>query len=358
MRIPIRSNFSRPFIVVLAVASAGLSAGCGTSAAQGSSPPGRAIAESSLLTSTGQTRYPVTVRDCTGSHTYDRAPSRIISLDDQSTDILVAMGLAGKIVGVTKFEKPDQEWPADAGVVAKLATLPGGIGYPSLETLIAKRPDFITSVYVSAFAQGMGPATPQRWTSFGVPTYRDGCGPYSAAPQDNFNQLYFDIHNLGVIFNVQADAARLIKHLQAQVAADQALAKTAGLGNYQIGTAYGYLTTPGDQAAGTSNAVITQAGSTNVFAVDAANPNLAISREQFVKIDPQVLTVITDEGLSAAQEEHSLQSDPQLRTVRAIRTQAYVPISYYDFYGGLRLVDNGLRLLVEGLVTLKREGRI
>ena len=55
--------------------------------------------------------------------------------------------------------------------------------------------------------------------------------------------------------------------------------------------------------------------------------------------------------------EHFLQHDPQLRTVQAIKDQAYVPISYFAAAGSPRAVD-AIRLLVDGLIQLKDQGRL
>jgi iron complex transport system substrate-binding protein len=351
----------QPVIAVLAVVVAVLCAACGVGAAQDPSPPGLASSASSGLTSTGQTHYPVTVRDCNGTHTYDRAPTRIVSLDDSATDTLVAMGLSGKIVAVTKFEQPSQEWSQDAGIVAKLPGLAFGNinGYPSLEPILALRPDIIVSAFPSAFEQGIGPATPQRWTSLGIASYEtlSDCGHYSATPLYNFNQLYTDIHNLGVIFNAQADAAHLIEHLQAEVVADQASAKKAGLGNYRIGEVDGMASSAGTLGVRTANAIIAEAGSTYAYVKYDTNPNVGVSWEQVVQTNPQVLWLITDLSSTATQTERFLQHNPQLRTVQAIRNQAYLPISYFAAAGSPRAVD-AVGLMVNGLIQLKRDGKI
>jgi iron complex transport system substrate-binding protein len=358
MRSVHRRKFHQSVIAVLTVAVAGLAAGCAGAVTGSSAQPGAAVSSSaglSALTPAGVTRYPVTVASCTGTHTYAKAPSRVVSLDDETTDTLISLGLASKIVGAVKFETPAQEWAQDASVVAKLPGLVAKTGYPSLEALLALRPDFVTSYYQTAFTQGIGPAAPARWASLGVGTYQDNCGPYKATLENNFNQLYYDIHNLGVIFNVQASAASLIGRLQAEAAAGQALARKARLGDYKIGMANGYLITPGSSPVGVNNAVITEAGSTNAFAKYAPNQNLPVSKEQFVATNPQVIWLVTEQGLTVAQEEHNLQSDPQLKNVQAIKNRAYVPISYWAF--GVRLAD-AFQAMVKGLITLKHEGKI
>jgi len=354
-----RGPLDRARIAAAVLAVAGLCAGCGAGAAQKPAAASGTHSGGPALTSAGQTHYPVTIRDCSGSRTYDKAPSRIVTLDDSATDTLVAMGLAGKIVAVTKFETPGQEWSQDASTVAKLHGLSYGNAYPSLESILALRPDIIVSDFPSAFAKGIGPATPQRWTSLGVASYEtlSDCGQYSSTPLYNFDRLYTDIRNLGIIFNVQASAARLIGHLQAEVAADRALARQAGLGSYRIGEANGYPSAPGTLGVTTANAIIAEAGSSYAFVRYDTNPNTSVSWEEFVKTDPQVIWLITDSGFTVSHVEHFLQNDAQLRTVQAIKNQAYVPISYFAAAGSPRAVD-AVRLLVNGLIELKRAGKL
>ncbi|HTY71848.1 MAG TPA: ABC transporter substrate-binding protein [Actinomycetes bacterium] len=335
-----------------------LSAGCGAGRADESSSVGVTEATRAPVPSS-QTRYPVTVRDCNGTQTYQSAPQRIVTLDDSATDTLVALGLTSRIVAVTKFETPEQEWSRDAQVVATLSGLSYGDAYPSLESIVALRPDIVVSDFPSAFTKGIGPATPQRWNALGVASYEtlSDCGQYSSRPLYDFNQLYSDIRNLGVIFNVQARAAALIASLQAQLAQDHALAKRAGLGSYRIGEANGMTSSPGTLGVTTANAIITEAGSTYAFREYDTNPNVNVSWEQVVKTDPDVFWLVTDSGFTVSQMEHFLQSDPQLRTVEAVKNQAYVPISYFAAAGSPRAVD-AVRLLVDGLIRLKSEGKL
>ena len=347
-----RRRTRRPIVVAFALLAAALvTSGCGTSST-------KQATVASASSGSHVTHYPVTIRDCHGSTTYTKAPSRIATLDDEVTDTLVAMGLTDKIVGVTKFETPSQEWPKDAATVAKLHTLAIQENYPSLETILARNADFVISAYPSAFSKAYGPATPARWKSLGVKPYQTvmDCGLYSNKPQYDFHLMYQDIHNLGVIFNRQDDAAKLIHRLQGRVAAAQAKAKAAGLGNYRIGQANGMTQSPGTMGVTTNNAIISQAGSTYAFVKQDTNPNVSMSWEQVVKDNPQVFWLLTDSGKSVAQMRHVLESNPQLRSVDAIQHHRYVPISYFSV-GGVRAVD-GVEQLVNGLIALKHSGNL
>lgn len=65
----------------------------------------------------------------------DDAPERIISLAPSTTEILFALGLGEKIVGVTSF----CDYPVKAREKPKI----GGMSNPSLETVLSLRPDIV-----------------------------------------------------------------------------------------------------------------------------------------------------------------------------------------------------------------------
>jgi iron complex transport system substrate-binding protein len=201
-------------VIALPVAMLGL-AGCGASAAK-QTQTSQGVSTSPVLS-----HYPVTVHDCNGPEMYDKAPNRIVSLDGVATDLLISMGLTDKIVGVVKSENPSGEWPQDAGIVAKLPSLGYGSGYPSLDSVLALRPDMIVSSYDSAFAQSAGSGAPQHLKSLGIGSYElnSKCGSKPTTTRHNdFDPRFIDIYNLGRVFNMQIKAASLIDRLQAGLA--------------------------------------------------------------------------------------------------------------------------------------------
>jgi iron complex transport system substrate-binding protein len=66
------------------------------------------------------------------------APRRIVSLAPSVTETLFALGFGGRLVGVTTH----CDYPAEAKKIAKI----GGFTSPSLEVIVAKRPDLVIGV--------------------------------------------------------------------------------------------------------------------------------------------------------------------------------------------------------------------
>jgi iron complex transport system substrate-binding protein len=82
-----------------------------------------------------KTQYPLTVKDTTGKEfTFEKAPTRIVSVAPSETEILFAIGLGDQIVGVSDHD----DYPAEAKSKPKM----GGLK-PNLEALIAANADVV-----------------------------------------------------------------------------------------------------------------------------------------------------------------------------------------------------------------------
>ncbi len=86
--------------------------------------------------------FPTTVVDDFGRNvTLSRIPERIISLAPSNTEILFALGLGSKVVGVTKF----CDYPPEVSEMVKKGniTVIGGFANPSIERIVALNPDLV-----------------------------------------------------------------------------------------------------------------------------------------------------------------------------------------------------------------------
>ena len=83
----------------------------------------------------GATKYPLTIKDCRGKAiTFSREPKRIVSLAPSNTEILFALGLESKIVGVSSY----CDYPAAAKKKTKV-----GDRNTSTEKVISLKPDLV-----------------------------------------------------------------------------------------------------------------------------------------------------------------------------------------------------------------------
>lgn len=120
-------------------------------------------------------------------------PQRIVSLAPGITETLYALGLDDKIAGVTTF----CDWPA----AARTKTRVGGFTNPSIEKIIALKPDLIL-----ATADGNRKDTVQQLERLGLPVYVTN-------PSDTPGVLKSIIH-IGEITHQEKDAGLLVAKLQ------------------------------------------------------------------------------------------------------------------------------------------------
>ncbi|PZE20379.1 cobalamin-binding protein [Paenibacillus xerothermodurans] len=136
---------------LLGLAVAFGAAGCGNSAdkqmLQGEVEPpkarsateqvGQAGAQGELQTAKS-TVYPLKISDSTGKEfTFEKAPERIVSVSPSETEILFALGLGDRVIGVSDF----CDYPAEAAAKPKM----GSIVKPNEEALLAANADVILS---------------------------------------------------------------------------------------------------------------------------------------------------------------------------------------------------------------------
>ncbi|PYI51021.1 ABC transporter substrate-binding protein [Paenibacillus flagellatus] len=82
------------------------------------------------------TKYPLTLKDASGQEiTIAKAPQRIVSTSTAETEMLFALGLGDKVVGVSDFDNYPEE--------AKSKTKVGGVSAPNAEAILAANPDLV-----------------------------------------------------------------------------------------------------------------------------------------------------------------------------------------------------------------------
>ena len=304
------------------------------------------------------TQYPVTVKDCGGRETtYAKAPERVVTLDPAVTESLLLLGLKDKIVGFTEFQTPDQRWPATKADMDALPVINKDMNYPSKEAILAVSPDLVMSVYPSALLENKELPDRDGWTKLGINSYLTlGECHLSKEPVTDFSLLYTDLHNFGIIFDVQDRAEAEIARLQERVKTLQQKVKEANLKPMSVWSYSGENDPYPAGAVGTPNAIITMAGATNAFG-DVQRDYDAVSWEEIVNRSPDVIWVMTSAGSGFIEElqgiEDKLAKDSRLTNITAVRNKAYIPLSYND--GGIESPRNvdALEIMIDGLLALK-----
>jgi iron complex transport system substrate-binding protein len=262
----------------------------------------------------------ITVVDDVGNTvTLNTEPQRIISLAPANTEILYALGLGDRVVGVTEY----CNYPPEAAEKPKV----GGFSDVDLEQVVGLEPDLVlaTSLHTSEVV----PALQER----GVPVF-------VADPQTVLGVLE-TIRTIGHITGKDQAAGALTSHMQEGISAVQETIKDAPRPRvfWELGPEL-YTAGPGSFL----NDLIVMAGGENV-AADAESPWPQLSLEAIVLKDPAIV-VLADHNYGETAE--SVTQRPGWWNITAVREGRIVELTDDDIFSrpGPRIVE-GLEFLAQ-----------
>lgn len=311
---------------------------------------------SSAAAADGRTNYPLTLQNCGVQVTFERAPQRAVSLYQASTEILLSLGLADRMVGTsTWFDPVLPNLAADNDRVPRLAD-----NDPSLEAVLDLEPDIITSASAHTFTPAVV-GERARLAELGIPTYQapsvctdavvDGETVTRTGPLE-MDTLFREITELAEIFDVQDRGAQLVDSLRERLDDAPMIAKqdaTVAFWFSGLRTPYlaGCCSAPGLYAR--------EVGATNVFA-DAREDWPEISWEALADRDPDVL-VLADlsrkriDGDALNTKIEFLEGNPVTRAMTAVREKRYVVLTGSELDPGIRQVD-AVEKLADGFAAI------
>jgi iron complex transport system substrate-binding protein len=272
------------------------------------------------------TTYPLTLDNCGISVTLDAAPQRVVTIKSTATELLLALGLADKIVGVGF-----QDGPLPDDLAADLPVLSDKL--PSQEVVLEAEPDFIYGGWESNFAAD-GAGERPTLAQLGVATYVAPAACRSITPPKlGFEQLFSEFAEMGTIFDVSAAAEALVAEQQATLAtiAPDTRALTALW--YSSGTKTPYV------GAGTNApAMIMEAlGLANIFA-HVEEGWTSASWEAIVDANPDVIVLVDAAWNSAEQKKALLAENPITSQLDAVIHQRYLVLPFPAAEAGIRNV--------------------
>jgi iron complex transport system substrate-binding protein len=263
---------------------------------------------------------PITVMDDVGNTvTLNSEPQRIISLAPANTEILYALGLGDRVVGVTEY----CNYPPEAAEKPKV----GGFSDVDLEQVVGLEPDLVlaTSLHTSEVV----PALQER----GVPVF-------VVDPQTVLGVLE-TIRTIGHITGKDQAAGALTSQMQEGINAVQETIKDAPRPRvfWELGPEL-YTAGPGSFL----NDLIVMAGGENV-AADAESPWPQLSLEAIVLKDPAIV-VLADHNYGETAETVTLR--PGWGNITAVREGRIVELTDDDIFSrpGPRIVE-GLEFLAQ-----------
>lgn len=282
--------------------------------------PASATPEANAL----RTIYPLTVENCGQTLTFPSAPQRIVTVNQNFTELLLALGVGDRMVGTSyRDDAILPELEAAYNAVPVLAA-----EAPTLEVLVGLELDFVAGV-------DFGPVADEaqaQLRDLGVATFEDST--YCLDRPVTIDDIYVDIRTLGVILDVQERAEALITGMTAQIEAVQAVVGQETIRPRVL--FYRQGATPTTAACcGVFGAIIDLAGGDNIYQ-DAPGWRADISWETVVARDPEVIVILTAEWLDLDEAMASLRDNPALAEVTAIEEGRFVTVSFPAIMAGVR----------------------
>ncbi|TWS26494.1 ABC transporter substrate-binding protein [Tsukamurella sputi] len=310
---------------------------------------------------TGGGAYPIRLANCGETVAVEKKPQRIVSLNQSSTEILLSLGLADRMVGTGTWTDP--VLPSLEAANAKVPRLADN--YPSFESVLSKEPDLVTASFTSTLAQG-GVAPRERFEKLGVPTYLTPteCEGKRATGGDGtrdtpltLDLIYREITELARLTDVPAAGEKLIADLKGRVGATESGAKAK-----DVSAMFWFASAESPYLAGCCGApgiIANTLGIKNVFD-DTKDEWPQINWEAVAQRNPTVifvgdLTRKSETAETAAAKIAYLESNPVTREMDAVKNKRYIAITGAAMNPSIRTVY-GIEDAADGLRRLGLAG--
>ena len=244
-------------------------------------------------------------------------PQRIISLVPSNTEILFALGLGDKVVGVTEF----CNYPPEVLDKEKI----GGFSTPDIEKIIALQPDLILAG--SIHAKEVIPALEER-----------GLTVFALAPE-NLDGILADIRIVGEITGREKEASVLVAQMEDRIEA--VIDKTERLKPQERPTVFFITWHDPLKSMGSKSfphELIEKAGGVNIFQ-DVEERNFQVEFEIVIDRDPQVIIVTVGHAAGEAKAFEWAKEEPRLQVTEAGKNSRIFPLDTGLTRYGPRAVD-------------------
>lgn len=276
----------------------------------------------------------VQVTSCGTAFTYEAAPSRAITLNQQATEVMLALGLESAMVGTAYMDDAiPAEWQEAYASVPVLAEK-----YPAREVVMAAEPDFLFAGFSSAFSEDNLGAEAE-WAERGVGTYLVDASCKLAHPKDQpftVAPILTDIQTIGRIFGVEDRADAVAQAMQTRL--DAVKTDPAGAGQTVFIFDSGDDTPFSVGCCGTPALLADLVGLDNI-AGDVEGTWVDLAWERVVAADPDVILLIEADWSTSADKRAYMEADPVLSQLRAVKEGRFVTVPFSETLLGMRFAD-------------------
>lgn len=307
-----------------------------------------------------ETRYPLTLENCGREIVFDRAPERTVSIGQSMTEILYLLDLSEKVAGTALWTSPVLAGFEDVNEgVPRLAD-----NDPSFESVVAQRPDLVTSQFEWQVGPAGVVATPEQFEELGIDVY---ISPADCVGKDNsdggdgvrrtpftMDLIHREIRELAQIFDRQQAGEMLVADLVAREEA--ARAKIASLPD-DVSAVFWFSSADlaiDPYVAGANGApgyIMQTLGVSNVISSDEEWPT--VGWETIARAAPTVIVAGEMERRrfpadDIAVKMEFLRSDPVASLMPAVSEDRIVVMDAQAMNPTIRTID-GIEVMAEGL---------
>lgn len=309
----------------------------------------------------GSTQYPLTIKNCGLEVRFDKAPSRAVTIGQSETEILLALGLADRIVGTAVWVGPVLKgYEVEAAKLKRLAD-----NSPSFEAVVGTEPDLVAVQFEWDVGPNGAVGKREQFSELKIPTYispsdcveKDNSGGGDGVRKQMFTMdlVYQEIHEFGQIFDVNDRADALIAKLKQREA--DAIASVAGSKARNLPVVFWFSSkeVQGDAfVAGKNGApayILSALGARNVITTQDEWP--LASWESIVAADPAVIVIAVMDRRRYAADAPAvklkfLEADPVVSRLDAAQKKHFVLMDAQAMNPTIRTID-GIEALAAGL---------
>ena len=226
--------------------------------------------------------FPYTDENCGYTTTYEAPPARAVTLSNNATEMMLALGLEDRMAGTSYMAnlKISPQYEAAYNTVPVLSPL-----VATTEQLIEAEADFVYAGYPDGFSESRH--TRDQLHDLGMKTRlnTEGCN----LGKFGFEELYAEIRSMSAIFGVRERGEALIADIEERLA--EVEAKLDGVEAMPVFIFNGGESAPRAVLGNTMlSHVVERAGGANIFG-DVANRYGQVSWEQIAERAPEYIVV-------------------------------------------------------------------
>ena len=297
-----------------------------------------------IITFTQTTLAQKNIQSCNRTVSFNKPPERAISNDVNLTEMMLVLGLTDKMVGYTGisgWKTLDKEMRSGVKKLPELSKK-----YPSKEVLVGADADFFFAGWNYGMKVG-GEVTPETLEPFGIKVYEltESCIHIMKKNKVTMEDMYNDILNLGVIFNVEQRAKNLVNKYKKEIASITSQSQKSiplkvfvyDSGEDKPFTAVLYAM---------PTALIEAAGGKNVMETFKKSWG-TVTWEEVIERNPEVIVIVNYGNVTAKQKRKFMMTNPAFAQIDAVKNDRFVTLEYVEATPGPRNIK-AIKKLMKG----------